>query len=51
MNSETTYLTDLAAVLWPCGGLLGPDDGTVRRMAHRNRGNQYLPCPTRTTRG
>ncbi len=23
MNSETAYLTDLAAVLWPCGGLLG----------------------------
>lgn len=45
MNSETTYLTDLAAVLWPCGGLLGPGDGAVRRMAPRNRGNQYLPVP------
>jgi hypothetical protein len=45
VNSETTYLTDLAAVLWPCGGLLGPGDGTVRRMAHRSRGNQYLPVP------
>ncbi len=45
MNSETTYLTDLAAVLWPCGGLLGTGDGAVRRMAYRNRGNQYLPVP------
>ena len=23
MNGETTYLTDLAEILWPCGGLLG----------------------------
>ncbi len=45
MNCETTYLTDLAAVLWPCGGLLGPGEGAVRRMARRNRGNQYLPVP------
>jgi hypothetical protein len=45
VNSETTYLTDLAAVLWPCGGLLGTGDGAVRRMAYRNRGNQYLPVP------
>ncbi|MEU3019340.1 MULTISPECIES: phosphotransferase [unclassified Nocardiopsis] len=45
MNSETTYLTDLAAVLWPCGGLLGTGDGAVRRMAYRNRGHQYLPVP------
>lgn len=45
MNSETTYLTDLAAVLWPCGGLLGPGDGAFRRIVHRNRGNQYLPVP------
>ena len=46
MNTETTYLTDLAAVLWPCGGLLGPGDRDVRRMAPRNRGNQYLPVPS-----
>ena len=45
MRTETTYLTDLAAVLWPCGGLLGPGDGSVLRMAPRNRGNQYLPVP------
>jgi hypothetical protein len=45
VNSETTYLTDLAAVLWPCGGLLGPGDGALRRTARRNRGNQYLPVP------
>ncbi|MEU0488086.1 aminoglycoside phosphotransferase [Nocardiopsis sp. NPDC006139] len=42
MNGETTYLTDLAAVLWPCGGLLGHGDGTARG---RGRGNQYLPVP------
>src|SRR5690606_7518829 len=23
VNGETTYLTDLAEILWPCGGLLG----------------------------
>ena len=46
MKTETTYLTDLAAVLWPCGGLLGPGDGSVRRMAPRDRGNQYLPVPS-----
>jgi hypothetical protein len=45
VNSETTYLTDVAAVLWPCGGLLGPDDGSVRGPARGNRGNQYLPVP------
>ncbi|MFI6574627.1 aminoglycoside phosphotransferase [Nocardiopsis sp. NPDC050513] len=45
MNSETTYLTDLAAVLWPCGGLLGPGDGGVRRLVRQERGNQYLPVP------
>ncbi|MFL1380646.1 MULTISPECIES: aminoglycoside phosphotransferase [unclassified Nocardiopsis] len=42
MNGETTYLTDLAAVLWPCGGLLGHGDGTAHG---RGRGNQYLPVP------
>ncbi|OLT25530.1 aminoglycoside phosphotransferase [Nocardiopsis sp. CNR-923] len=46
MNSETTYLTDLAAVLWPCGGLLGPGDGGVRRLVRQERGNQYLPVPS-----
>lgn len=45
MNSETTYLTDLAAVLWPCGGLLGPGDRGMRRRVRRDRGNQYLPVP------
>ncbi|WP_116246023.1 phosphotransferase [Nocardiopsis sp. FIRDI 009] len=45
MNGETTYLTDLAAVLWPCGGLLGPGDGGVRRLVRQERGNQYLPVP------
>jgi hypothetical protein len=45
VNSETTYLTDLAAVLWPCGGLLGPGDGGVRRLIRHERGNQYLPVP------
>ena len=43
MNGETTYLTDLAAVLWPGGGLLGHGDGAVR---DRNRGNEYLPVPS-----
>ncbi|MFJ9554861.1 phosphotransferase [Nocardiopsis sp. NPDC101807] len=46
MNSETTYLTDLAAVLWPCGGLLGPGDRGMRRRVRRDRGNQYLPVPS-----
>ncbi|WP_028647363.1 aminoglycoside phosphotransferase [Nocardiopsis sp. CNT312] len=46
MNRETTYLTDLAAVLWPCGGLLGPGDGEVGRRARRDRGQQYLPVPS-----
>ncbi|MFD6097639.1 phosphotransferase [Nocardiopsis flavescens] len=43
MNGETTYLTDLAAVLWPCGGLLGHGPGPARG---RGRGNQYLPVPS-----
>ncbi|MFD3688085.1 aminoglycoside phosphotransferase [Nocardiopsis sp. NPDC058631] len=46
MNSETTYLTDLAAVLWPCGGLLGPGDRGMRRRVRRDRGTQYLPVPS-----
>jgi hypothetical protein len=46
LNSETTYLTDLAAVLWPCGGLLGPGDRGMRRRVRRDRGNQYLPVPS-----
>nr|WP_218909125.1 aminoglycoside phosphotransferase family protein [Nocardiopsis sinuspersici] len=45
VNSETTYLTDLAAVLWPCGGLLGPGDRGMRHLVRRDRGNQYLPVP------
>ncbi|MBB6118944.1 phosphotransferase [Nocardiopsis algeriensis] len=43
MTSETTFLTDLAAVLWPCGGLLGPGDGSMRPRIRR--GEQYLPVP------
>jgi len=46
VNSETTYLTDLAAVLWPCGGLLGPGDRGMRRRVRRDRGTQYLPVPS-----
>lgn len=46
MNSETTYLTDLAAVLWPCGGLLGPGEFTGTRLARHERGSQYLPVPS-----
>lgn len=46
MSGETTYLTDLAAVLWPCGGLLGPGDRETRRLARRERGGQYLPIPS-----
>jgi len=45
VNSESTYLTDLAAVLWPCGGLLGPGEFAGTRLARRERGNQYLPVP------
>lgn len=46
MNSETTYLTDLAAVLWPCGGLLGPGEFAGSRLARHERGSQYLPVPS-----
>ncbi|WP_017574237.1 phosphotransferase [Nocardiopsis kunsanensis] len=46
MNRETTYLTDLAAVLWPCGGLLGPGEFTGTRLARHERGSQYLPVPS-----
>ncbi|RNL82837.1 phosphotransferase [Halostreptopolyspora alba] len=38
MNSETTYLTDLAAVLWPCGGLLGRGGGLLGRGGLPARG-------------
>ncbi|MFE1102201.1 aminoglycoside phosphotransferase [Nocardiopsis alba] len=46
MTTETTYLTDLAAVLWPCGGLLGTGDGGPRNAPPRRRGHQYLPVPS-----
>ena len=45
MNNESTYLTDLAAVLWPCGGLLGPGDLGRGRRSRRRHGSQYLPVP------
>lgn len=45
MNNESTYLTDLAAVLWPCGGLLGPGELGRGPRSRRKRGNQYLPFP------
>ncbi|GAA1762415.1 phosphotransferase [Streptomonospora arabica] len=48
MNGETTYLTGLAEVLWPCGGLLGRGEpGTVRGgSAPDGDGRAYLPVPS-----
>ncbi|WP_017626816.1 phosphotransferase [Nocardiopsis chromatogenes] len=51
MNGETTYLTDLAEVLWPCGGLLGRGAECAERRvpapehpaAHVR---EYLPVPS-----
>ncbi|MDA8371382.1 MAG: aminoglycoside phosphotransferase [Nocardiopsaceae bacterium] len=52
MNGETTYLTGLAEILWPCGGLLGRGGET----AHPDHGpapdppdeqvRAYLPVPS-----
>ncbi|MBB4929728.1 hypothetical protein F4561_000548 [Lipingzhangella halophila] len=53
MNSETAYLTDLAEVLWPCGGLLGrggehalPRDPARAHDGGRDRVREYLPVPS-----
>ncbi|ASU82475.1 aminoglycoside phosphotransferase [Nocardiopsis gilva YIM 90087] len=52
MNGETTYLTDLAEVLWPCGGLLGRGTDTTppsREPVPRPREaevREYLPVPS-----
>ncbi|QBI55817.1 phosphotransferase [Streptomonospora litoralis] len=51
MNGETTYLTGLAEVLWPCGGLMGRADpaadapGTGRRRGDGNT-RAYVPVPS-----
>ncbi|GLU46895.1 aminoglycoside phosphotransferase [Nocardiopsis ansamitocini] len=48
MTGETTYLTDLAEVLWPCGGLLdrgsGEEPGTPGSRGAPVR--VYLPVPS-----
>lgn len=48
MNGETTYLTGLAEVLWPCGGLLGRGEpGTVPGRSVKDGGTRaYLPVPS-----
>ncbi|MBB6173500.1 hypothetical protein HNR23_003560 [Nocardiopsis mwathae] len=51
MNGETTYLTDLAEVLWPCGGLLGRGaDRAPQREETEPPGEaevrEYLPVPS-----
>lgn len=49
MNGETTYLTGLAEVLWPCGGLLGRGEPRVigRRPGPLDGGTrEYLPVPS-----
>ncbi|GAA3723653.1 hypothetical protein HDA32_000671 [Spinactinospora alkalitolerans] len=52
MNGETTYLTDLAEVLWPCGGLLGRGGectGPHETRVPDPRGasvREYLPVPS-----
>lgn len=43
MNSDTSYLTSLAEILWPCGGLLGRG-GSAERP--RTRSREYLPVPS-----
>ncbi|HIY43294.1 MAG TPA: aminoglycoside phosphotransferase [Candidatus Nocardiopsis merdipullorum] len=45
MKNESTYLTDLAAALWPCGGLLGPGELSRSHRSRRRHGGQYLPFP------
>ncbi|TDQ54856.1 phosphotransferase [Actinorugispora endophytica] len=51
MSDETAYLTDLAEVLWPCGGLLGRRNRPLR-SASKASGTplgpirEYLPIPS-----
>ncbi|GAA4915328.1 phosphotransferase [Streptomonospora salina] len=47
MNGETTYLTGLAEVLWPCGGLLGRGEPRRTRGGSPHAGTRaYLPVPS-----
>ncbi|MUL42295.1 aminoglycoside phosphotransferase [Streptomonospora sp. PA3] len=50
MNGETTYLTGLAEVLWPCGGLLGRGEARTLRREASPAGDgdvrEYLPVPS-----
>ncbi|WP_067965740.1 phosphotransferase [Nocardiopsis trehalosi] len=52
MNGETTYLTGLAEVLWPCGGLLGRGGECTRPLGEHPPApragvvREYLPVPS-----